>query len=577
MNTPENSCSSMVSVYYCSGEQCLQTTEYHCHSCKKDLCRQCQQDHATNLNTKQHRITLYKDKVEHISNENERCSNHQEWVYKKFCDSCQIPICLKCRTHKNHIKLNLSKACVNKQKQFNKTITKIRSDFIYKSQVMLSLVKPDMINCREMLRHLESAMETKAKKIKDTIDRVLTDDSYYENLRIYTSHMMKIKRYISKLQICEKVYEQLDTSAIKFIHLVKNLHFPRVQESPVFTLHRLCPMTNDINSQELITLLADINVTEKRKRHADNKTLLKLMDIPDVINACTVAGVDNCHHISCAGHDQVWVSDVKNLILSDIEENTTPVCFAKNQSRESFLGFHSVNSAYELIYIDTIGSNLFAIKKRLSDKRTEIILKFNNRHNSTWFPICVFCSPSTGDILVGMRSKTNASKVARYTKAGKLVQSIQHNDTGNALYGYPTYITENKNGDILVSDKELGALIVADSGGIHRFSYTGRSTKSKFSPCGICTDAYSQILVCDSHSQSVHLLDEDGKFISQWNCLTLEKSERILTITPVSLSYDSNSHLLWAGSQSENTVSVIRYISRHHHLTGKSDSLRSIF
>lgn len=110
-------------------------------------------------------------------------------------------------------------------------------------------------------------------------------------------------------------------------------------------------MTYDINSQELITLLADINVTEKRKRHADNKTLLKLMDIPDVINACTVAGVDNCHHISCAGHDQVWVSDVKNLILSDIEENTTPVCFAKTQSRESFLGFHSVNSEYELIYI----------------------------------------------------------------------------------------------------------------------------------------------------------------------------------------------------------------------------------
>lgn len=189
----------------------------------------------------------------------------------------------------------------------------------------------------------------------------------------------------------------------------------------------------------------------------------------------------------------------------------------------------------------------------------------------------MFCSPSTGDILVGMRSKTNASKVARYTKAGKLVQSIQHNDTGNALYGYPTYITENKNGDILVSDKELGALIVADSGGIHRFSYTGRSTKSKFSPCGICTDAYSQILVCDSHSQSVHLLDEDGKFISQWNCLKFKKSERILTITPVSPSYDSNSHLLWAGSQSENTVSVFRYISRHHHLTGKSDSLRSIF
>lgn len=109
-------------------------------------------------------------------------------------------------------------------------------------------------------------------------------------------------------------------------------------------------------------------------------------------------------------------------------------------------------------------------------------------------------------------------RVTRYNQIGQLTQTIQHDNTGQlTLYKNPYYITENNNGDVVVSDFEVhlsGAVVVLERGGRHRFSYTGHPSGSQLRPGGICTDALSHILVCDVRTYTLQMIDRDGQFLS---------------------------------------------------------------
>lgn len=130
---------------------------------------------------------------------------------------------------------------------------------------------------------------------------------------------------------------------------------------------------------------------------------------------------------------------------------------------------------------------------------------------STWTPGCVYWSPFTRDLLVGMNNYREG-KVTRYNQSGELTQTISHDNSGLQLYNALTYVTENNNGEVVVSDET--ALVVTERGGRYRFSYTGHPSESGLYPCGICSDLLSQILVCDDKTKSVHMLNKDGQFLS---------------------------------------------------------------
>lgn len=80
----------------------------------------------------------------------------------------------------------------------------------------------------------------------------------------------------------------------------------------------------------------------------------------------------------------------------------------------------------------------------------------------------------------------------------------------------------------------------------------------------ICIDTLSHILVCDSYSNSVHMIDKDGHFLKY----LLMRPPGILS--PSSLTIDVNTHLLWVGSSSLNTVLGYRYITQYDSTYGKT-------
>ncbi|XP_062576439.1 uncharacterized protein LOC134238330 [Saccostrea cucullata] len=213
-----------------------------------------------------------------------------------------------------------------------------------------------------------------------------------------------------------------------------------------------------------------------------------------------VPGVSVVVHISHVTSDRVWISDRSNIVLT----NTTGDILHHLTGIADLWGVHTVNRDGELIYID--------------------------------------------------------SKVNRYNNAGQHIQTIQHNDSGEDLYLLPIYLTENRNGDVIVSDWKLGALVVTDREGRHRFSYKGQPGYS-LDPRGVCTDALSHILVCDTYAFAVELLDQDGNSLSK--VLTTQDGQRF----QCGLGYDDRTQLLWVGSDFDNTVDIYR-LTYKDSLTG---------
>lgn len=138
---------------------------------------------------------------------------------------------------------------------------------------------------------------------------------------------------------------------------------------------------------------------------------------------------------------------------------------------------------------------------------------------------------------------------------------IEHDINGLEIYRQPSYITENNNGNIVVSDYR--AVVVTELGGKYRFSYTGHPAGTVLWPYGICTDPLSHILVCDGRTKKVQMLDKNGNFLSY-----LLTSSGVFI--PRSLSYDFNNHRLWVGSSNINEVCVYNHKTQSDCETGKN-------
>lgn len=233
-----------------------------------------------------------------------------------------------------------------------------------------------------------------------------------------------------------------------------------------------------------------------------------------------VTGIVCCHHISCVTPDRSWVSERKHLILTNKAGKT--LHHLKDLCREFHSGLHTVNSDGELFYInedynikklsrDLQNSTLFL--ETAASRKVPLIMNWvpptlgqdvlwtpqfvkwpssTGDQNSTWRPGCVCWSPTTEGILVGMyKEDPDKGKIARYNQTGQLTQTIQYNDKELELYRGPRFITENNNGDVVVSDDD--AVVVTDREGRYRFSYTGYPPESGLLPQGICTDELSHI------------------------------------------------------------------------------------
>ncbi|XP_078311371.1 uncharacterized protein LOC111133290 [Crassostrea virginica] len=566
--------STQVSVKHCS--LCQGDTEYYCYGCRQDLCIQCKELHVIDLSTENHEVTRYiermkyppKDESEESGDPDSRDSSKQ--VKSERSGNSEQVMCVRSRDPVPlPVWLSPSERSEMERGLYSKTIYSIRGETIYNRLIMLEGVRQDLktghkaVNIRG-LSMAEMIGQVPKDKIYEVLAGDLEDRCIIQKTRM-TRHMTRLLQYVHR-------YEQLRNimikKPIKFLRIMTRKHDHTENQETLHTQKDQEKLLTQRGKKEMVNMVVNLmkgmRFGETGKRQAPGtKLLLTLMSSPVLQKSLSVTGVTQCFHISRVTPDRVWVNDLFNLILTDTA--TGKQLHSVDDSLHSVSGKHTVNCDSELIYIDEEKN----INKLSRDTKTTTTLI---KHTDTkWKPQCVYCSPSSGDLLVGMyREDTYTGKVMRYDNTGKRKQTIPHNDkTPNTLYEFPRYITENNNGDVLVSDR-YRAVVVTSGEGVHRFSYTGTPSGSQLKPRGICTDVMSHILVSDWNTYTVQMLDRDGQFLSY----LLTTQSLGIHGSPYGLSYDVTNHVLWVGSC--KTSSVYRYINRHLALSGKSHYLSLI-
>ena len=330
---------------------------------------------------------------------------------------------------------------------------------------------------------------------------------------------------------------------------------------PIPETTRLVPpvlSTDQCNEEDVIQLLGKLNLSDekpevrnikpmktdtKQSKHPEKQgkksdVKLCLSSVVTQVREYTIQGVKDVFHLSVYKSGILWASDLEGNL---VQEDSNGVQLQKIETGEQGKGFHAVTSDGYLIY--AVKNKKVVVKTTLDNKITGFISTKN------WKPLSIHYSRINGDILVGMRNLGEA-KITRFNSTGE-IQNIQRDNKGHALCSIPHYLTENNNGDICTSDMNYSAVVVVNNSGQYRFSYTGLGPE--FRPYGICTDVLGHILVCDNGMHCIHVLNQDGEFLS----IILAQQQGI--DSPCSLCVDDENYL-YVGQRGSNLVKVFQYI-----------------
>lgn len=530
--------------------------------CFLDLCLQCKERHNTDLLTKDHQVVIYREISSFFRGNKYTCGKQ----HKYYCKICEFPMINECSNDETHDIIDIKEVYKAKRRICRHFSSMLKSDVLFNRKILFLKIKTDYEASQQIHSIFNSDLISRAVRLKCIINKM---SCYYNNLIVkkYYERNVKIKRYIAYIQWYEHTFEQLATKPGQFLSYLHNKRFTKMLDKPHFGKHQQVSITESINKKDVTEILSAVHIKEGKKRNATNEDLLKVMSTPALQHHFNVDGVYCGMHISFKSSNVVWVSDMNNANLTDPLGSTLFQVKFTSIPRGldipimlSGYGSHTVNGENELIYVN-LSKDIYKLS---SDMKTTV--RLISGKNDIWHPRCVFWSPLSGDLLTGMwkygkdgKEKNSwTGKVARYNPSGELKQTIQHNSSGHELFKEPYFITENTNRDVVVSDLGHNAIIVAEYGGNHRFSYTGPPSGPKLTPRGVCTDALSHILVSDFETHTIHMLDKDGRFLTH----LLTRSDDILE--PWGLSYDAKTTFLWVGCGRDNTLGIYSYISRRN-------------
>lgn len=548
-----NTVSYQYLIRHCS--RCLGDAAFFCATCDCSLCLPCKENHLNDLSTLDHDVMIYPDKDRCLS-EQEKCMEHPHIACKWYCESCKIPYCDCCTEHITHRSFDIKKKV--------KIIRLIRSECLFFSSILLENIKSDFKIYQTKLFTSISNMQANVLELKTRIDSAFREFDFKHRCSNQTKKLLK---RIENVYEFEQRSEQLTNKGVQFIKFIKTYRLSKIMSYQRLECHAHLSLTDPLSFKDIEEPFCEIAITEKGQRTVGHDSELKLMYSPKLQNSLTLEHVNNCCHISIKTPDKVWVSGKDYLILTNTK-GATSYCL---KTFNEFSGLHSINKDKKLIYIDD-EYNVITLPNDLEKKKTNTSIK-----TFEWKPKCLSFCRSTDDLLVGMYNKSEEEgKVIRYSQSGEQTQTIQEDKRGNKLYSKPSYIVENNNFDVVVSDtawttvnnssEESSAIVGTNRKGKYRFKYTGHLQNSKIVSRGLCIDALSHIILCDNKTSTVQMLDCNGKFMSH----ILIRPAGILK--PHGLGYDFKTHLLWVGSH-RNKICVYRYINRRDILTGKSNEI----
>uniref|UniRef100_A0A8W8MR07 B box-type domain-containing protein n=2 Tax=Magallana gigas TaxID=29159 RepID=A0A8W8MR07_MAGGI len=493
----------------------------YCDFCHVNLCIACIGKHISNGYDK-HKIVPFQERRSTLIYPICRTHSHKNCKFQcKDCD--KIFICSSCTAseqHRGHTFLEVSKVYNTKKEIIGKD-TKELENLISPTYEKIALdLESHLANLDGGYEKLTTTISKQGEQWHREIDTIINkmkteiSEIKVKHTAILQKYLVEIKHTQSlitnTLQAIRKIEQSTEVSStIEYRSKLTELRKlpPKVQVSlPTF-------IPKPIDRETLCSLFGHITPlstdTEENvlSLNQSKTSVIELLGEP-VLVATIQTWYQNLRSVACLNDDCVWTCGLTNDMkcFSTIGSLLQTVK-TKSEERPSDI---AVDKDGNLLYSIRTAGTVFKVK----NGQTKDFIRLHG-----WGP-CNLCVTSTGDLLVTMcRDDKTQSKVVRFSKSTEK-QTIQFDDKGKPLYSGNDkikYISENGNHNICVADWYAHAIVVVNQDGKLRWRYTGHPSvtgKKSFDPCGITTDSQNRILTADSDNHCIHILDQNGQFLS---------------------------------------------------------------
>ncbi|XP_065944137.1 B-box type zinc finger protein ncl-1 isoform X1 [Magallana gigas] len=502
---------------------CQKPVSFFCRQCGVNLCDSCIPVHVRLKSKTGHDVVYF------TSMEDENtclCESHPLNDCSAYCKTCDVPICFLCVsiTHKTHEISELS----DKIKELNRQCkTEELLNAIAKENERLQSSKQDLekilnhttkqlswlpLNYKKRKDEVTARGEEWHKLIEETVKKLHQelDDMQKEHEAVLQKQKEKFEEMIEKVdEINKKVIEiHKSKNAVeiqRFKPMIEKQETLKEFSQYSFPTFYECK----IDPNYLQTYFGYVEKTQEKKMSLLEKNF-KENDLPGtrMLEAPTVTSVidsgfpayeeykTRLYDMAVTEDNKVWMGGTSyELKLFDLQGHLHHTVSITD------LGLYLCMYNKQVVYIDQDDKAV----RMISDTDT-VVTMFTT---GDWIPLGV-TSAASGDLLVCL-SKDDQSKVVRYSSTGTVLQEIQYDSQCQPLYKEVVYITENVNGDIIVTDWEKDAVIAVDRLGIFRFSYSEKDSKIK--PSSVATDSVGHVIVTEIPRNKIHMLDIDGRFL----------------------------------------------------------------
>jgi len=155
-------------------------------------------------------------------------------------------------------------------------------------------------------------------------------------------------------------------------------------------------------------------------------------------------------------------------------------------------------------------------------------------------------------------SETDNHRILVFEENGKFIKTIGERGEKNGKFNFPTFLTIDKNEDLLVVDAMNFRIQIFDKHGnyLRSFGEAGDATGYFNRPKGVAIDSYNHIYLVDALFHTVQIFDSEGNFLYNFGGMGQLDSQFWL---PTGITIDDNNNICIADSYNSR-IQVFRLI-----------------
>uniref|UniRef100_K1PZQ8 Tripartite motif-containing protein 45 n=1 Tax=Magallana gigas TaxID=29159 RepID=K1PZQ8_MAGGI len=474
---------------------CQQPVSFFCRRCGVNLCDPCVLIHLRVKSKKGHDIVDYTSKDD---DDTCHCDSHPQHDCSAYCKTCETPICILCVTikHKSHEISELSdkieellKVIATENDRLQSFKHELERILEHTTKLLSSIssiykLRKDEVTARGEDWHKQ--IEEIVKKLHQELD-----DMQKEHEAVLQKQKEKFEEMVWKVNEINGKTRKLQKS--KNVTEMQNF-------VPVIQKQESLSEVSQYSFPKLYEYKIDEYLENKLKENElSGRIISEIPTVTSVIDTGFPASKKNesrLYDMAVTDDNKVWMGGAsRELKLFDLQGHLHHTVSITTK------GMYLCMYNKQVVYSDHNDNTV----RMISD--TDIVVTMFTAGD--WEPYGV-TSAASGDLLICL-FKDDQSKVVRYSSTGSMLQEIQYDSQCQPLYKDATYITENVNGDIIVTDWKKNAVIAVDRLGIFRYSYSGKDTK--FDVCSVATDSFGHVIATDYKFDKIYMLDRDGRFL----------------------------------------------------------------